>query len=216
MQDHRGQRHQHIRQNISHYDIITLVSYFILNLFVCNDIADHHLEFLRCDTVSFTVLSHCFHSTDIKISTHCMFCTEHQGQNRQNTASGTHIQKFCLRGDELAQLSDAQLSGLMHTGSKRSAGIDMKHHAVIILRCHVLPRRDYQNIINIELMEVLLPVIDPVDIFGLIHCDAAFSDIHEPAQFLQLLFHITNNGLYIRRLSLHFQGTVFFFFYKEA
>ena len=55
----------------------------------------------------------------------------------------------------------------MHTGAKRSARIDVYNHLILIFRLHILPGRDDQNIIYVELMEIFLPVIDPVHIFRL-------------------------------------------------
>ena len=67
----------------------------------------------------------------------------------------------------------------MHPGTERRAGIDMEHHFIGILRLDIFPGRDDQDVINIELMEILLPVIDPVNVLRLIHDDGTFSNIHK-------------------------------------
>ena len=79
MYDDRSQRYQYICQNIGHHDIITLIAYLVLHFFVCNDIADHHVKLCRIDSIHFAVLGHSFHSTDIQIGSHGMFCPEHEG-----------------------------------------------------------------------------------------------------------------------------------------
>ena len=55
----------------------------------------------------------------------------------------------------------------MHTGSKGCARIDMNDHFALIFRFHLLPGRNDENIIHIELMKILFPVVDPVLIFCL-------------------------------------------------
>ena len=65
----------------------------------------------------------------------------------------------------------------MHSGSKRCAGINMQNHLVLILRLHLFPGRNNQYIVNRELMKILLPVVDPVDILRFFNRDCAFSDI---------------------------------------
>ena len=67
----------------------------------------------------------------------------------------------------------------MHTGAECSTGINMKHHFIGVFRFDIFPGRNDQDIINIKLMEILLPVVDPVNILGLVHDNGTFSDIHE-------------------------------------
>ena len=55
----------------------------------------------------------------------------------------------------------------MHTGAKGRTRINMNNHLVLILSLYFLPGRNDQNIIHIKLMEILLPVVDPVLILGL-------------------------------------------------
>ena len=55
----------------------------------------------------------------------------------------------------------------MHTGAKGRTRINMNNHLVLILRLYLLPGRNDQNIIHIKLMEILLPVVNPVLILGL-------------------------------------------------
>ena len=85
-----------------------------------------------------------------------MLCTEHQGEDCQNTATGSHVQKLSFRSNEFPQLSHTQLGRLMHSCSKCSSWIDMNDHLILILRLDILPGRNYKDIINIKLVKILL------------------------------------------------------------
>ena len=65
----------------------------------------------------------------------------------------------------------------MHSGSKCRTGINMQNHLVLIRFLHLFPGRNDQYIINRELMKILLPVVDPVDVFRFFNGNRAFSDI---------------------------------------
>ena len=67
----------------------------------------------------------------------------------------------------------------MHAGAECRAGIDMEHHFIGVFRFDIFPGRDDQDVINIELMEILFPVVDPVNVLCLIYYDGTFSDIHK-------------------------------------
>ena len=55
----------------------------------------------------------------------------------------------------------------MHSCSECSPRIDMDHHFITVFRLYFLPGWDDQNVIHIELMKILLPVIYPVHILCL-------------------------------------------------
>ena len=78
----------------------------------------------------------------------------------------------------------------MHTGSERRARINVQDHLSLILRFDFLPGRNYQKIVDVKLMEILLPIVDPVDILGFIYRNAAFPDLTEHAQTIQLFLHL--------------------------
>ena len=70
----------------------------------------------------------------------------------------------------------------------------------------LLPGRNCQNIVDPELVEILLPVVDPVDVFGLLDGHRAVSDLGispELSQFLQ-------DG------SLHLFGRLGLIVYKDS
>ena len=69
----------------------------------------------------------------------------------------------------------------MHAGAKCRTGIDMKHHLVSIFRFDIFPGRDHQDIIDIELVEILFPVVDPVNVLRLIYHNRSLADIHKLA-----------------------------------
>ena len=77
----------------------------------------------------------------------------------------------------------------MHTGSKGSARIDMNDHFALIFRFHLLPGRNDENIIHIELMKILFPVVDPVLIFCFGSRDRALTDIHKVSEIIQLCLY---------------------------
>ncbi len=61
----------------------------------------------------------------------------------------------------------------------------MEDHLVLIFCLHFFPGRYDQNVVYIELMEVLFPVIDPVFVLCLGFCDGTFADIHVSAYFFK-------------------------------
>ena len=76
----------------------------------------------------------------------------------------------------------------------------MDHQLAFILFFHLLPGGDYQNIIDIELVEILLPVIYPVHVLCLGFLYGALSHVHVGAHLLQLFLY----------LSQHFCRILFF------
>ena len=145
-----------------------------------------------------------------------MLCAEHQGQNGKDTAACSYVQNLRLGCNELSKLSDTKLGGLMHSCSEGSARINMQYQLILVRGLYILPGRDHQDIINVELMEVLLPVVDPIDILCLIYSHAAFSDIHKLLQIFQLLFYGSQYAFHICALSVYLQAAILLLFYKEA
>ena len=104
----------------------------------------------------------------------------------------------------------------MHTGSECGAGIDVEYHFFPVVRLDVLPGGDHKNIVDVELMEILLPVVDPVDILGLVDGHAAFTDVDEHAKLLQLILYTLQNRFHSGRLSRHLQTAVLLLLHEEA
>ena len=75
----------------------------------------------------------------------------------------------------------------MHSRPKRGSRIDMDHQFILILRFHLLPGRDHQDIIYIELMEILLPVIHPVYVLGLGFLNRTFADVQVTSHLFQFV-----------------------------
>ena len=88
----------------------------------------------------------------------------------------------------------------MHSCTKGSSRINVEDHLVLIFCLHFFPGRYDQNVVYIELMEVLFPVIDPVLVLCLGFCDGCLSDIHKASQILQCSLHIFQDCLGIRIL----------------
>ena len=142
---------------------------------------------------------------------------EHQGQNSENSASCPHIQHYRFRRQILADLSDAELSGLMHACSESSPGIDMEDQSrFLISDLRLLPGGDRQNIVDPELVEILFPVVDPVYVLGLLNGHRAVSDFGigpELSQFLQ------DGSLHLfgrLRLIVHKDAAIFGLLQKET
>ena len=88
----------------------------------------------------------------------------------------------------------------MHTRAKSGARVNMDHRAALILRSDLLPGRNDQQIVHVKLLEILLPVVDPVLILCLRRRNAGLSDIHELAQLLQRLLHPGKDRIHVRIL----------------
>ena len=56
MNDHRCQRHKHICQNVGSYNIVPLISDFILYFYIINDVTDHHIKGVILDLVRFFIV----------------------------------------------------------------------------------------------------------------------------------------------------------------
>jgi len=206
MYDHRGQRYQHIRQNICRYNIVFLISDSILNGFVIDDVSDHHIESIRRNAVGFLIFLHSRNCTGIQIGAHRMFCSKLQSDDGKDSASRAHIQQLRFRCHIFFQLTDAELCCLVHTGSEGCARINMDDHLVFVLFLHFFPGRNDQNVVHIELLEIRLPVIDPVLVLCLGLCDRTFSQIQKFLQFIQRFFHIRQDlFLVVLRLQIEVQ-----------
>ena len=200
--DHRCQLHQHVRQNICRNNIVPGVSCFFLYRLIINDIPDHHFILITVDSIDLHILIGGIYRTGIQIRTHGIGCPELQRQHTQDTAPAAHIQNLCLRSHIFAQLTDAKLRGLMHARAKCSTRIDVDHKFVAVFRLNILPGWNDQDIIHIELMEILLPVVHPVDVLCLGLLYDAFSHIHIGRHLLQFSSDIAENLFFIR---FHFQ-----------
>ena len=77
---------------------------------------------------------------------------------------------------------------LVHAGSERRAGVDVKHQrGLLIGDLRLLPGWDRQNVLDPELVKILLPVVDPVQVLGLLDRDRSLSDIAIGSELRQLL-----------------------------
>ena len=108
-----------------------------------------------------------------------------QSYNSKNTASGSNIQHLGVFCHKFLQLTNYQLGCLVHTSSKSCTWINVKDHLIFIFFLHFFPGWNNKNVIYIELMEIFLPVIDPVFVLCLGFCDGAFADIHVSAYFFK-------------------------------
>ena len=162
MNDHRCQRHKHICENVGSYNIVPLISDFILYFYIINDVTDHHIKGVILDLVRFFIVLYSRNSTRIQVCSHNMTGTKLKGCDSKNSASSSDIKDLRSVGHIFLELTDYQLCSLMHTGTKGCTRIDVKDHFVLVFFCDFFPGRNDQNIIYIKLMEKFLPVIDPV------------------------------------------------------
>ena len=126
-----------------------------------------------------------------------MRCAQLQSHDGQNTAAGTHVEDLHTRFHIFFQFTDDQLCGLMHTCTEGCTRIDMDDHAVFILWLYLFPGRNNEDIVHIELLEELLPVVDPVLVLGLARGDRTVTDIHKLSQLIQLTARISNDRIQI-------------------
>ena len=96
-------------------------------------------------------------------------------------------------------------------GSESCSRINVQYLLILIFRFHFFPGRDNQQIIYIELVEILLPVIDPVNIFCFRYHNRAFSNIQEGFQILQLSLHTCHYRICIYGLSKKLHRSIFFY-----
>ena len=104
----------------------------------------------------------------------------------------------------------------MHSGAEGCAGVDVEHHFLPIIRLYILPGRNHENIIDIELMKILLPVVDPVNVLCLIHGYGTLPDLAEESQLLELTLYIGKNLLHSGGFILQLKRAVLLFFHEEA
>ena len=179
MNDHRSKRHKNVCKDVCRYNIIFLIAHLILNLFVINDVSDHHIKSFIRNLVCFFVFLDCRNCAGVKICSHYMACAKLQSSNSKNTASCSHIKELAALFHIFFQLADHKLSSLMHTGSKGCSRVNVKDHFILILCLYFLPGGNDQNIIHIKLFKILFPVVDPVNILCLVNLNAALSDIQK-------------------------------------
>ena len=104
----------------------------------------------------------------------------------------------------------------MHTCSKSSARINMDDHPVLILFLNSLPGRYDQDIIHIKLLKILFPVIDPINIFCLIHSNRTFSDIQKISETFQFLIYHGKYLFFCNFFSIYQQFSSLCLFYEKA
>ena len=92
----------------------------------------------------------------------------------------------------------------------------MNNHLILIFLFHLFPGRNDQDIIHIKLLKILLPVINPVNIFCLIHENTSFSNLTEHSETIQLFPHRCENFLLCRRRSIQHKSALFIFFHKKT
>ena len=126
-----------------------------------------------------------------------MLCSELQCKHSQNSTSASHVKNLCRLCCILSDLTDTKLCCLMHSCTKCCTWINMDHHLIFIRRLHIFPGWNNQNIIHIELMKILLPVIHPVYILCLGFFNLAGSDIYISRHLLQFFLHICQNFLFV-------------------
>ena len=77
----------------------------------------------------------------------------------------------------------------MHTGTKSCAWIYMQYFFVTVFRFDFLPGWGDQQVTDGELVKILFPVIDPVDVLGFVHFYCAGTDVHPLFQLIQGLLN---------------------------
>ena len=185
----RRQRDQNISENIGRHKIISLCSDFLLHLLIVDKISQNHLKLSRVHTVRSQIVLNCRRRAGIKICSDSTLDAEHQRQDSEDAAPGPHIQHHCLGCQVLADLADAELRRLVHAGPECRTGIDMKDKRRLFVRdFRLLPRGNRKNVVDPELMEILLPVVDPVQILGLLYSDCSIADVAIGPHLRKLLF----------------------------
>ena len=126
-------------QDICNGNVIALIASLVLNGFVIDDISLYHMEAVCRNVVGLQILAHCHDRILVQIRTKYTSCTKLQCRNAKDTAAGSHIDHISFRSYVLAQLADAQLCRLMHTGSECSTRIDMKDHLIFVFFFYFFP-----------------------------------------------------------------------------
>ena len=73
----------------------------------------------------------------------------------------------------------------------------MDHQLIAVFFLYLFPGRDDENIIDVELVEILLPVVDPVHILRLGFLDHARSYIQISAHLIQFLPYVQKDRSFI-------------------
>ena len=105
----------------------------------------------------------------------------------------------------------------MHTGAEGCAGIDMEYERGLLIRdLRLLPGGDSQDIVDPELVEVLLPVVDPVQVLCLFNGDGSLADIGEGAQHCHFLQNVGFHFIGRPGLIVYQNAPVLCLFQEEA
>ena len=217
----RCERNQDRRKNIGHNDVVFPVSDLILNLLIVRKISENHMKARRIDAVCLQIIIHGRYRTGIKIRRRHASAAEHQGENSQDSASGSDVEKVRLIREILPDLPDAQLRRLMHTRAECRAGVNVKYKARLFLPVslfRLLPGRDAENIIDPELVKILFPVVDPVLVLRLVHGDRSVPDnIGITPELIEALRDSLPDFLGFSLASVrHLQRSVFVFLYVKT
>ena len=213
----RCQRDQDIRQDIGRDEIIFLRPDLLLYFLIVNEISEDHLEFSGVNAVRAQIVLDGRRCAGIQIRSHCAPDSQHQCQNSEDPASGPHIQHIRLRRQVFPDLADTELRRLMHASPEGCAGIDVEDQCrLFVCDLRFFPGRDRQYVVDPELMEILFPVVDPVQVLRLLDDDRALTDLRIGPQHREL---IEDLGLHLFRclgLVVHKDMPVLSLLQKEA
>ena len=104
----------------------------------------------------------------------------------------------------------------MHTRAECRARINVQNLLIPVFLLHFLPRGNHEKIVYVKLVEILFPVIDPVDILRLGHRDGSFPDAHKQADLRQRLLNSQKHALFVRLLSAEVKHPALLFLHEKA
>ena len=110
----------------------------------------------------------------------------------------------------------------MHAGAEGGTGIYVEDQAGLLFMSvfhdlfRLLPGRDDKDIVDPELVEVLLPVVDPVDVLGLVDADGPLPHVGKGPDLVDLGQHSVPDLLRCADLVVDDQAAVLCFLQKEV
>lgn len=164
------------RQDIGQDEVVAL-SYFRLHFLIVDKVAHDEVKTIRRDVVAAQVVFHCRDDLRVEVGADGMRCAEHQGQNGEDAAAGADIEDAVALLQMPSQGTDAELRGLMGAGAKGGAGVDAEG---VFSGCGILiflPGREDEDVVDVELVEELLPVVLPVGVVHDVDGNRAVADI---------------------------------------